>query len=73
MQETDYVTQEILTDSDNPSYATSTPQQFSQPELNDLVRDLGLSKNAAEIFASKLQENILLNKITKFSYIRNRE
>lgn len=26
------------------------PQLFSQGELNDLVRDLGLSKDAAELF-----------------------
>ena len=45
----------ILTDSDDPSYVTSkssTPKQFSQTELNVIMHDLGLSKNAAEIFAS---------------------
>ena len=30
------------------------PQCFSQIELNDLVRDLGLSKQAAEVLASRL-------------------
>ena len=43
IQETDDITQEILTDYNDPSYATSkssTSQWFSQPKLNDLVRDL---------------------------------
>ena len=58
MPEFDDVIQEILTDFNDPSYATSkssTPQQFSQPELNELVCDLDLSKDAAEILASRLQ------------------
>ena len=49
-------TQEILSESGDPSYETPqslTPQLFSQPELNDLVRDLGLCKNAAEVIASR--------------------
>ena len=52
MQETDDVLQEILTDSDE-LYATSkssTSKQFSQLELNELVRYCGFSKNAAEYF-----------------------
>ena len=58
-QETADETQEILSESGDPSYETPqslTPQQFNQPELNDLVRDLGLSKEAAELLASRLQE-----------------
>ena len=31
------------------------PQLFSQPELNDLVRDLSLSKESSEILASRLK------------------
>ena len=68
MRETDKVTQEILTYSDDLSYVrskSSTTQQFSQLELNDLVRDLSPSKNAAEILASRLQEKALLNKSRK--------
>ena len=75
-QESEHETQEILADSDDSSYGTpesSTPQKFSQPELNDLVRDLGLSKNAAEVLASRLQEKALLNQTTKVSYFRKRE
>ena len=58
-QETADETQEMLSESGDPSYETPqslTLQQISQPELNDLVRDLGLSKNAAEVLASRLQE-----------------
>ena len=68
MQEkTDDVTQEKQTESVDSSYATSklsTHQQFNQLELNDLVLDLGLSKNTAEILASTLPE---------VSYFQNQE
>ncbi|XP_066198436.1 uncharacterized protein [Saccopteryx leptura] len=50
-----------------------TPQQFSQPELNDLVRDLGLSKKAAELLASRLQEKNVLHRSAKVSRFRKRE
>ncbi|XP_063614988.1 voltage-gated potassium channel subunit beta-2-like [Penaeus indicus] len=75
MQETDDETLP-LTDSDHSSYTiseASAPQQFSEPELNDLVRDLGLSRNSAEVLASRLQEKALLDKMTKASYFRNRD
>ena len=32
------------------------PQLFSQSELNDLVRDLSLSKESSELLASRLKE-----------------
>ena len=32
-------------------------QLFSQSELNDLVRDLSLSKESSELLASRLKEN----------------
>ena len=70
-QETADETQEIFSESGDSSYETPqplTPQQFSQPELNELVRDLGLSKNAAEVLASRLQENNELSHTTKVSY-----
>ena len=38
------------------------PILFSQEQLNDLIRDLALSKQKAELFASRLQENNLLQK-----------
>lgn len=53
-QENDEETQEILAHSEDPSYEASTSQQFSQPELNDFLRDLGLSKNVVEVLAFRL-------------------
>ena len=35
---------------------TNEPQRFSQNELDDLVRDLNLSKQASELLASRLKE-----------------
>ena len=68
-QETADETQEILPEFGDPSYETLrslTRKQFSQPDLNDLVRDLGLSKNAAaEVLASRLQEKNQLSHTTK--------
>ena len=76
MHKIDDVTPEILTDSVDTAYAPSATwnlQQFSQPDLNYRVRNLGLSKIAAEILASRLQEKSLLKKIAKISYFRNWE
>ena len=49
------------------------PQCFSQIELNDLVRDYGLSKQAAEVLASHLKEKNLLDSFAKVSYFRTRD
>lgn len=67
--------QEIISETEDSSdvIQSSDPQQFSQPELNDLIRDLGLSKKAAEILASRLQEKNLLDRCVKVSYFRKRE
>ena len=51
----------------------STPQQFNQAELNDLVRDLNLSKQASEILASRLQEKNYLKSEAKITAFRSRE
>ncbi|GFT73296.1 transposase domain containing protein [Nephila pilipes] len=37
-------------------------QPFSQPELNDLIRDLDLPKEIAEFLGSRLKDNNLLAK-----------
>ena len=47
----------------------AVPQQFNQSELNDLVRDLDLSKQAAEILASRLNEKHVLHSSAKVSII----
>ena len=48
-------------------------QQFNQLELNDLVRDLDLSKEAAEILASRLNEKHVLHSSAKVSFYRKRD
>ncbi|KAI6661498.1 hypothetical protein LOD99_13371 [Oopsacas minuta] len=48
------------------------PQTFTQGELNDLVRDLDLSKEKAELLASRLQQKNLLNKNVIVSHYRKR-
>ncbi|KAI6660792.1 Kinetochore protein NDC80-like [Oopsacas minuta] len=44
-----------------------TVQQFNQSELNDLVRDLDLPKQAAELLASRLKEKQVLDRSVKVS------
>ena len=46
---------------------------YSQSELNNLIRDLNLPKQSAEVLASRLQENHLLKAGTSVSFYRNRE
>ena len=48
------------------------PHQISQNELNDLVRDLGLSKSKAELLGSRLQQWNLLQDDVRISVFRNR-
>ena len=47
---------------------SSVPQRFRQEELNDLVKDLNLSKAASELLASRLNNKILLERGTKITY-----
>lgn len=48
------------------------PQTYNQAELNDLVRDLGLAKEASELLASSLKKKNLLAKGTKITFYRTR-
>lgn len=48
------------------------PQPFSQCELNDLVRDLSLSKTSAELLASRLKEKKLLGEDARITFFRRR-
>ena len=52
---------------------SSDPQSFNQCELNDMVRDLALSKKQAELLASRLNEKNLLDSSAKVSSFRKRE
>ena len=50
-----------------------TPQKFNQMELNDLIRDLALSKECSELLASRLKEKYLLEEKTNVTFYRTRE
>ncbi|KAI6647174.1 hypothetical protein LOD99_8827 [Oopsacas minuta] len=52
---------------------SNSPQLFNQSELNDLVRDLDLPKESAELLGSRLKEKNLLLPETKLYSYRNRE
>jgi len=47
--------------------------KFCQGELNDLVRDLNLSKNLSELLASRLAEKTMLMPDVKITFYRKRE
>ncbi|GBN41933.1 hypothetical protein AVEN_209996-1 [Araneus ventricosus] len=49
------------------------PQPFSQSELNDLVRDLGLSKDGVELLGPRQENKNQLTPGTAFSWYRHRE
>lgn len=55
----------------NPADPTE-PHLITQAQLNDLVRDLNLSKGKAELLGSRLQSWNLLEHSTKISHFRNR-
>ena len=62
----------VVTDSvfDGPF---SRPHLITQLELNDLVRDLGLSKDKSKLLGSRLQGWSLLDRETKVTVYRNRD
>ena len=55
------------------SSLSTKPKSFSQGQLNDLVRDLNLSKKSSEILASRLGEHGVLVPGTKITFYRNRD
>ena len=59
-------------DSDAASYS-GTPKLMSQSDLDDLVRDLDLPKESAELLGSRLHERNFLAPGTTFSWYRHRE
>jgi len=56
---------------DNTS-KSSAPHFLNQTELDDLVRDLGLTKSGAELLTSRLKEWNLLDSSCKVSVYRSR-
>ncbi|GFV32393.1 uncharacterized protein TNCV_1676791 [Trichonephila clavipes] len=64
----------ISSDSDDGyDPGTNDLELFSQSDLNDLVRDLGLSKDTAEVLGSRLKGRHLLNFGVSFSWYLFRE
>jgi len=61
-----------IADEYTPTGGSSAPSLFSQSELNDLVRDLGLTKDGAELLGSRLNAKHLLASGTSYSWYRNR-
>jgi len=68
----DPVQMEAAADPDFVPSTSSEPHLISQAELNDLVRDLGLSKSQAELLGSRLQGWNLLSSPTKISVFHSR-
>ena len=54
------------------SSLSAKPKSFSQGQLDDLVRDLSLSKESYEILASRLGEHGILDSGTIITFYRNR-
>ena len=48
-------------------------QKFNQGEINDLVRDLGLSKQQSMVLASRLKSKAVLSVGTKVNFYASRE
>ncbi|KAI6648704.1 hypothetical protein LOD99_7930 [Oopsacas minuta] len=73
---------EVIDESSDSTYSSnsyngllqiSKAEPFTQGQLNDLVRDLGLSKDASEILASRLSEHHVLHSEAKITYYRCRD
>ena len=47
-------------------------ENFNQAELNDLIRDLSLSKDLSELLLSRLKEKNMLQKEKNVTFYRNR-
>lgn len=58
---------------DSYDSGTNDPKLFSQSDLNDLIRDLGLPKDSAEVLGLRLKERHTLAAGTSFSWYRFRE
>ena len=54
-------------------FSDDRPHPFSRNELNDLVRDLNLSKSSSELLAFRLKEKNLLSNGTRITFYCNRQ
>ena len=59
-------------ESDTVNTKSILPHKIEQPELNDLIRDLKLSKVDGELLGSRLQQWNVLHSATKISIFRDR-
>ena len=66
-------TDESTEDLWNQHCSSKQPKLLSQAQLNDLTRDLYLSKESAQLLRSRLRENNLLAPETTFYWYRNRD
>ena len=66
-------TDESTEDLWNQPSCSKQPKLLSQAQLNDLTRDLYLSKESAQLLGSRLRENNLLAPETTFYWYRNRD
>ena len=55
------------------SSLSAKPKPFSQAQMNDLVRDLGLSNKLSEILASRRHEHDIVDSGTKITFYRDRD
>ena len=55
------------------SSLSATPKHSSQGQLNELGRDLGLSKESSEILASRRGEHGILKSGTKITFYGNKD
>ena len=63
----------IVNDDDYTATDNNDPKLMSQSDLDDLVRDLDLPKQSAQLLGSRLQERNFLAPGTTFSWYRYRE
>ena len=76
MDKTDSIDSSISSSSSMAVAASSLsakPNPFSQGQLDDLVRGLGLCKKLSEILASLLDEHGILDSGTKIAFYRERD
>ena len=59
--------------SDTTAEWQSKVKPFSQSQLNDLVRDLALSKKSSGVLASRLSEHGIFDSKTKITFYRHRD
>lgn len=69
----DYNSSSELDETSSDEYCGSPGVRLQQTELNDLVRDLNLSKKAAVILGRRLSASNCLHAETKYSFFRNRD